>query len=152
MRRDTGSVCVAGIAGMAAVKKPQFIYLNRAIVSNSDLRYLLTEMVERGVSDETAKLLGDLARTTPIQRLVKSFTKTLVNMSDHQIQTILDDGLFPGETAALVELDENHFSLRSRRTAHRLLCVKERWHLSQSIKGFFNRNRGKSDGFLDVEG
>jgi hypothetical protein len=134
------------------MRAPKYVKLVYDRPSKDDIRFLLKEMVSIGVSEETAKLFGTLARTPPAQRLAQGCAKTIVLMADRLIRSVLEDGLFPDESAALLELDDRNFSFRSRCAAHMLLCIKQRWFLSKSVRGFFHRDREAGTEFLDVGG
>ena len=129
---------------------PKFIHLTDRVLAQDDLRHLLSELHERRASDLTIELLGRLTLTQPAHRLAQNFSKTLVIMAERPIHTILEDGLWPDESFALVELDEKDFSLRSRATAHLLMNIKERWLLCKSVRGFFNKQRVSITSYLDV--
>lgn len=129
---------------------PEFLHLTRD-PTDDDIRYLLKEMIDKGVTDGAARLISELATMKPVNRLSNNFTKTLAVLNEYPIRKILEDGLMYDEYITLIELDNKKFSERSRITARSLMSVKERWFLVKSVRGFYNKLRGKQDGYLEIK-
>lgn len=134
------------------MSSPRFMYIRGGDqLLNDDIRCLLKEMLLREASPHCTQILGELSIIKPAARLAQNCAKTLVLLTDHDVHTILEDGLMPEEAAALLELDENNYSFRSRIAARKLLNVKERWFMVSGIRGFFRKNRETTEGFLQIE-
>jgi len=128
---------------------PEFIYL-KGPPTKEDIRCLLTELADKGASSKTIKLFGSLSLTPPAGRLAIGIAQATSILSEQPIHSILEDGVLQEERDALLELDVLQFSKRARKTARGLLCVKERWIFSKSVRGFFNRARADNESYFNL--
>ena len=134
---------------MTVRSTPKDIYF-KGKPNSEDIRHLLKEMVDSGVSDETAQVFGSLSVTPPEIRLANALNHTLGILVDRNVHHVITDGLLGFESAALVELDELNFSKRSSVTARGLLCVKERYAMVRAIRGYFGSARIEENSQLRV--
>ena len=134
---------------MTARSSPEDIYF-KGKPTSEDIRHLVKELVDSGVSEATAQLFGSLSITPPEVRLADALNHTLGVLIERAIRHVLNDGLHDIEKAALIELDEFEFSLRSRITARGLLCVKERYAMVRGLRGYFSSARQEEDSQLRV--
>lgn len=128
---------------------PEYIHIDRD-PTLEDIRSLLRELGDRGVSDKTSALFANLAVIQPNFRMALNLKKALNIVAEKKVFDVLDDGLMDTEAEALIELDRKHFSDEARATARSLLNVKERWLLSKALSGVFSRSRA-SNAYIDID-
>ena len=128
---------------------PEYIHIDSEPTVD-DVRALLRELGDKGVSEKTATLFSHLSVIQPNYRLGLNLKKAINIVAEKRVSDVLRDGLADVEAEALIELDRRHFSDEARTTARALLNVKERWLLSKAMSGLFARSRA-SNAYIDIE-
>jgi hypothetical protein len=105
----------------------------RSFTPAAELRQLLKEAVEHGVSDESMIVLRRVAAMRPLARLMRNIKVMLTLCEQSDIVDILNQGLAVEERHALIELDSCGLSIPMREVAHGLFNVHERWIVLKSI-------------------
>ena len=101
------------------------------------LEQLLTEIMERRLTPRCYGLIKKLAYIPPAIRLAMNLKTLLGLMCQHDIQSVLTDGLGGDERDVLIEIDASGMSLGSRRTAHALFDIEQRIKLVDGLGGMF---------------
>ena len=128
---------------------PEFLFIESE-PTIEEIRELLSELSEVGVTERTGKLFAGLSILPPAMRLSLNLSKLSDLMAEHSVTNVLEEGLLLNERNALLELDAQGLTMRARITARALLNVKERWIMAKTLSGIFKSCREAEGGFIKL--
>lgn len=117
-------------------------------VTSADIEQLLLELQARRIDLSIYEFFKLLAKTPPASRLARNLRELIKCFADHEIQSVMSDGLAAGEREALIALELGGFALKEKRTAQLLLNIEERYQLFRALSATFRRARFRRDGWL----